>query len=308
MFPWYWLADRWAQEGLPCGLGHALSRKAIPGGQAKNDKIDAHTIAVLRRGGMLPQASVYPAAMRATRARRRRRMPLMRTRAELLTHLQNTNSQSNLPEIGKKIADKANRAGVAERFADPAVPKSLEVDLALISHDDSRLRDMAWSVLTTAKEHHTHPLCLRRTVPGLGEILSLVLRYDSHEIHRFPRGQDVVSYCRLVKCAKESAGKRYGTGGTKLGKADLKGACSEAAVLVLRDKPSGQKDLTRLEKTHGKGTALPGLAQHVARAVYSLRKRATAFQMDKFIHGERRGAGEPDAYLDSEGMRLDRAR
>jgi hypothetical protein len=38
-----------------------------------------------------------------------------------------------LPEIGKKIAYKANRDGVAERFAAPAVPKSIEVDLALIT-------------------------------------------------------------------------------------------------------------------------------------------------------------------------------
>ena len=306
--PGTWLADRWAQAGLPCGLGHALSLKAIPGGQAKNDKIDAHTIAVLRRGGMLPQASVYPAARRATRALRRRRRPLMRKRAELLTHIQNTNSQYNLPEIGKKIADKANRAGVAERFADPAVPKRLEVDLALISHDDARLRDMAWSVLTTAQEPHTHTRCLRRPVPGLGEILSLVLRYDSHAIHRFPRGQDVVSYCRLVKCAQESAGKRYGTGGTKIGKASLKWAFSEAAVLFLRDNPSGQKYLTRLENKHGKGKALTVLAHHVARAVYDLRKRATAFHMDKFLHGYRRGAGEPAASLDSDGLRRKSAR
>ena len=40
--------------------------KAIHGGKAKNDKIDAHKIAVLLRGGMLPQAYVYPAEMRAT--------------------------------------------------------------------------------------------------------------------------------------------------------------------------------------------------------------------------------------------------
>jgi hypothetical protein len=37
-----------------------------------------------------------------------------------------------VPEIGTKIAYKAHRAGVAERFADPAVHKSLEGDLALI--------------------------------------------------------------------------------------------------------------------------------------------------------------------------------
>ena len=40
--------------------------KAIHGGKAKNDKIDAQKIAVLLRGGMLPQAYVYPAEMRAT--------------------------------------------------------------------------------------------------------------------------------------------------------------------------------------------------------------------------------------------------
>jgi transposase len=134
IFTWYWLADLCAQEGIPFVLGHALSMKAIHGGKAKNDKIDAHKIAVLLRGGMLPQAYVYPAAMRATRDLLRRRMYLTRKRAELLAHIQNTNSQYNLPEIGKKLAYKANRDGVAERFPDPAVQKSMEVDLALLGY------------------------------------------------------------------------------------------------------------------------------------------------------------------------------
>jgi transposase len=91
IFTWYWLADLCAREGIPFVLGHALSMKAIHGGKAKNDKIDAQKIAVLLRGGMLPQAYVYPAEMRATRDLLRRRMHLMRKRAELLTHVQQTN-------------------------------------------------------------------------------------------------------------------------------------------------------------------------------------------------------------------------
>ena len=208
IFTWYWLADLCAHEGLPFVLGHALYMKAIHGGKAKNDKIDAQKIAVLLRGGMLPQAYVYPAEMRATRDLLRRRVHLMRKRAELLTHVQQTNSQYNLPEIGKKIAYKANRDGVAERFPEPAVHKSIEVDLALIGHSDHLLRDMALSVLNTAKPHEANTLYLLRTVPGIGEILSLVLLYEIHDIARFPRVQDFASYCRLVKCAKESAGKR----------------------------------------------------------------------------------------------------
>jgi transposase len=54
-------------------LGQALSRKAIHGGKAKNDKIDAHKIAGLLRGGRFPLAYVYPAEMRATRDLLRRR-------------------------------------------------------------------------------------------------------------------------------------------------------------------------------------------------------------------------------------------
>ena len=56
IFTWYWLADLCAREGIPFVLGHALYMKAIHGGKAKNDQIDAHKIAVLLRGGMLPQA------------------------------------------------------------------------------------------------------------------------------------------------------------------------------------------------------------------------------------------------------------
>jgi transposase len=245
IFTWYWLADLCTREGIPFVLGHALSMKAIHGGKATNDKIDAQKIAVLLRGGMLPQAYVYPEGMRATRDRLRRRLPLTRKRAELLAHIQNTHSQYNLPEIGKKIASKANRDGVAARFPAPAVPKSVEVDLALIDFYDQLLRDVALTLVQTAKQHDAQTLYRLQSVPGIGKILSLVLLYAMHDITRFPRLQDGVSYCRLVKCAKESAGKRYGTAGAKIGNAYLKGAFSEAAVLFLRNNPAGQKYLAR---------------------------------------------------------------
>jgi transposase len=284
IFTWYWLADLCTHEGIPFVLGHALYMKAIHGGKAKNDRIDAHKIAVLLRGGMIPQAYVYPAEMRATRDLLRRRMSLTRKRAELLTHVQNTNSQYNLPAIGKKIAYKANRDGVAERFPDPAVQKSIDVDLTRIGHDDELLRDLELDLVTAAKQHGANALYLLRTVPGIGKILSLVLLYEIHDIQRFPRVQDFVSYCRLVKCAKESAGKRYGTSGAKIGNAYLKWACSEAAVLFLRNNPAGQKYLARLVKKHGKGKALTVLAHKLARAVYYMLKRRMAFDLDKFLN------------------------
>ena len=92
-FTWDWLADLCADEAIPCVLGHALSMKAIHGGKANNAPIDSQQLAVLVRGGMLPQAYVSPAERRATRDLLRRRMPLAHNRGALLAHVQNTNSQ-----------------------------------------------------------------------------------------------------------------------------------------------------------------------------------------------------------------------
>src|SRR5499425_2860010 len=39
IFTWYWLADLCARVNIAFVLGHALYRKAIHGGKAKNDKI-----------------------------------------------------------------------------------------------------------------------------------------------------------------------------------------------------------------------------------------------------------------------------
>lgn len=131
----------------------------------------------------------------------------------------------------------------------------MAVDLALIGHYDQLRRDVELSIGRTAQHHDANTLYLLRTVPGIGDILSLVLLYEIQDIPRFPRVQDFVSYCRLVKCAKEAAGQRYGTSGTKIGTAYLTWACSEAAVLFLRNNPQGQKYLTRFEKKPGKGKA-----------------------------------------------------
>jgi hypothetical protein len=78
---------------------------------------------------------------------------------------------------------------------------------------------------------------------------------------------------------------QHGFAGTKIGNAYLKWVFSEAAVLFLRDNPAGQKSLTRLENIHGQGQALTVLAQKLARAVYGMLTRHTAFAMQTFLQG-----------------------
>jgi len=283
IFTWYWLADLCAEHNIPFILGHALYMKAIHGAKAKNDRIDSRKIAALMRGGTFPMAYVYPAKMRATRDLLRRRNHLTRKRAELLSHIQNTNSQYNMEPFEANISYKGNRVGVAEQFIDPDVRMSMQADLELIAHLDEMKNRLELHITRNAKNHDPQALYRLRTVRGIGPIISLVILYEIGDIDRFPRVQDFASYARLVKCAKESAGKRSGTSGGKIGNAHLKWAFSEAAVLFLRGNPEGMKFKNRLAKKNGKGKALSILAHKLGRAVYYILKRDQAFDMNKFL-------------------------
>jgi hypothetical protein len=182
----------------------------------------------------------------------------------------------------------------------------MAIDLELITSDDQMLSDLERFILKTAKQHDAQTLYLLPTVPGIGNILSLVLLYEIRPIDRFPRVQDFASYGRLITCAQESGGKRLGTAGNKRGNAHRKGAFSEAAPLFLRGNEPGQKSLAKLEKKHDQGKALSILAHKFARAVYVMLKRKTAFDLEPFLRTEGSRAGEPGAELDPAGISLHR--
>ncbi len=75
----------------------------------------------------------------------------------------------------------------------------------------------------------------------------MVILYEVHDIGRFGSVQQFVSYCRLVKCAHESAGKKTAGHGHKIGNAHLKWAFSEVDLpkFCMRWVKSGTDGLTR---------------------------------------------------------------
>jgi transposase len=283
IFTWYWLADLCAAENIHFVLGHALYMKAIHGGKAKNDRIDALKIATLLRGGLIPQSYVYPPLMRSTRDLLRRRLHLVRKRGQLLAHIQNTHHQYNLPEPSRKLIYRCNRDGIPDKFTDPSVRMSIEADFALVEVHDRLIQQLERHIVRTVKEHDAGSYLHLRSLPGIGKILSLTILYEIHEIQRFPSVQDFASYARLVKCTKESAGKRLGTGGAKIGNVHLKWAFSEAAILFLRKNPKGQSYFKKLQRKHGKGKALSILAHKLGRTAYHMLVRGTVFDMEKFM-------------------------
>src|SRR5262249_50770149 len=129
------------------------------------------------------------------------------------------------------------------------------------------------------------------SVPGVGKVLALVLLYETHDVRRFGSAGEFLSYARLVRCAHESAGKKKGTGGGKIGNAHLKWAFSEATALFLRGSEQAKKRLARRGQERGKAPAPGALAARalgasgarLGGAVHHMLRKKEAFDAARFF-------------------------
>ena len=113
----------------------------------------------------------------------------------------------------------ANRAGVLDRFEDEAVRRTLGVDLALAEHLDGQIAELEAYLAAQAKVHDLPNFYRLRSIPGVGKVLALTILYEVGDIRRFDDAGQFLSYARLVRPAKESAGKRVGPSNRKMGNA-----------------------------------------------------------------------------------------
>lgn len=112
----------------------------------------------------------------------------------------------------------------------------------------------------------------------------MTLLYEICTVERFPAVKDFMSYCRLVRPKKTSAGKPTGEeGGKKMGNRHLKWTFSEAALLLVRESDDVKKQLARLESKHGKGKALSILSARLGRSIYHMLRKREAFDMKRFL-------------------------
>ena len=282
-FNWYWLSDQCEERKLPFVLGHALYLKAIHGGKVKNDKLDSEKLALLLRGGNFTTAYAYPAKLRATRDLLRRRTHFVRLKAQTLTHLQIVNHQHNFEPFEKKITYKANRSELSQRFNNPSVKASVELDVRLADFLHDEIRQLELHIERSAKVDDPQSLFRLQTIPGVGRILAMTMLYEIDTIKRFPTVGQFLSYCRLVKGSHTSNGKSYGSPGKKIGNAHLKWAFSEAVPLLKRCCPEASDFVDRIEKKRGKARAFSYLAVKLGRAVYYMLKRGEAFELDRML-------------------------
>ncbi len=281
---YYWLADACQEADIPFYLGHAYYMKAINGGKVKNDRVDSKKIADLLRCNLFPLAYDYPREMRPTRDLLRRRHFFMWRRASTYSHLQVICTQQGIIDLEPKIVkDKLRRNQLLKLFDDQELQMMISLDLMFIEFLDPVVAQLERHIRQKARSHNHLDYQLLRSIPGVGEILSLIILYETHDIKRFKTVQRYSSYCGVVKCERSSGGKVIGSKNTKIRNPYLKWAFGEVILKAQVCEPKIGRLYQRLKSKYGLGRAKSIIAHRFAVATYFMLKNKQAFDVDRFV-------------------------
>jgi len=273
---WYWIVDEIEQAGCQALLAHAAKAKVMMGNVNKTDKLDARGLAMLLRNGTLPTVWIAPSQVRDERELPRTRMALCKIRVALKNRIHATLAKYNLtlPTESDIFAPKwSSQLNEVIEELPSETQKCLQQELELLEAVQEQIQGMEERMKECISL--TPDMQLLKTLPGVGNILAIVIGTEIGRIERFGSAEQLASYAGTVPAVKSSGGKtRYGHT-PKESNHYLKWAFVEAAngPAQYRQKPHWQGrhvthlyERVRLRKGHS--VAVGAVARHLAEATF----------------------------------------
>jgi len=280
-YNWYWLVDGLQQEGYKVNLANPSAIKQYEGLKHTDDKWDAFWLAQMKRLNILPEGYIYPKEDRPVRDLLRRRLLFVRQRTSQILSLQSAIERNLSLKMSGNAIKKLKEEEVEDLFDSPYLVLTAKSNIAAIQFLTKRIKLIEKAVKSEVelrKEFH-----LLKTIPGIGDILTLTIMLEVGDICRFPKVGNYSSYCRCVKSEKLSNGKKKGKNNTKNGNKYLSWAYVEAANFAIRFSPEAQKFYQRkMAKTNGI-VAIKALSNKLARASYYIMRDQITYDPSKLF-------------------------
>jgi transposase len=283
---WYWIADEIEAAGCLPLLTHAAKAKLMMGNVNKTDKLDARGLARLLHLDSLPTVWLSPGEIRDERELHRTRMALSKLRTALKNRIHATLAKYGLATTehsdlfvgaGRAWLDATLRQLPPE--TERCVAQELQALDALqdqIAQLEQRIRDRI--ALTPSTQ-------LLKTLPGVGDILSIVIDREIGSIDRFDTSGQFTSYAGLVPTVHASGGKTRFGHLRKPCNQYLKWAFIEAANVVVRHRhhPAWKtKYVSQVYETicrrKGHSIAVGAVARHLAESAFWILKRQQPYR------------------------------
>ena len=221
-FNWYWLVDALMDAGFKLHLANPAAIQQYSGLKHADDHSDARWLAEMLRLDILPEGYIYPRELRAVRDLMRKRMAAIR-----------------------KGVDTEQ---VHADFSSMNTALSVISNLSLIRCAQQQINAIEGAIL---KQTSLSPEFINlSSIDGIGNTLALTIMLETGTIKRFDSPGNFSSYCRCVKGARYSNGKKKGATNQKNGNRYLAWAFTEAANFAIRYNPTVKKYYQRkLAKT-----------------------------------------------------------
>jgi transposase len=273
---WYWIADEIESAGCIPRLAHAAKAKVMMGNVNKTDKIDAHGLAILQHNNTLPAVWIPPHQVRDERELPRTRMAFAKLRNVIKNRIHATLAKYALSiDDGKELFSKSGRRWLENTILQlpQETQRCVQQELVLLDHIQSEISSLEDRIRQCLKE--TPRIQLLKTLPGVGDILSIVIDREVGDISRFSHSDSFAAYCGTTPRVSGSGGKFHYGHLRKESNQYLQFAFIEAANVIVAHhnrKTWQNRHVVRLYERvrarRGSAVAVGAVARHLSESAF----------------------------------------
>jgi transposase len=212
-------------------MAHSLKTRLIAEAKIKTDSMDSETLAHLLRADLIPHAYAPSAETRDIKNLLRYRLSLTAMNVRIKNTIHSVLARNHIEEKSfRELSDKFGKKGlsfmraVTLRGNDTGI---LNHYLDLLGEADSKIKAAESRIRAICRQDE---ICgILRSIPGIGDILAVTIRYEIDDISRFVSSGKLCSYAGLVPSTYSSGNRTFQGRITKQGDKWLRWAMIEAA-------------------------------------------------------------------------------
>ena len=278
-----WVVDEIEHAGHRPKLCNPLEAKRRMGLTNKTDKLDARGLGILLRNGTLPEVWIPPSELRDQRELLRMRIFLVRLRTRVKNRIHGALARHNIQIPGADLFGVAARRELGTRLPELPVHSREAVEQELATLDFLKLQiESAEQRLEQIMEVSAEADLLK-TLPCVGDVLSMVMMLEIGRVDRFPSAAHLASYAGLVPRVHSSGGH------TRMGQVcgnvnrNLKWAFVETANLIAinQRRLAGTHVVQlyqRIKRAKNHQKAAVAVARHLAEAAWWMLTRLEVYR------------------------------
>jgi transposase len=230
-YGWEYFYDEVADLVDDLIMAHPLKTRLIAEARIKTDSIDSETLAHLLRTDLIPQAYAPSAETRDQKNLLRYRSSLTAIKVRIKNVIHSVLARNHIEDRSfKELSDKFGKKGLACMRSMTLRGNDTEIlnqYLNLLGETESKIKAAENRIRAVCKQDE---ICrLLSSIPGIGDILAVTIRYEIDDISRFISSGKLCSYAGLVPSTYSSGNRTFQGRITKQGNKWLRWALIEAA-------------------------------------------------------------------------------